>query len=199
MNVVVKDASNAVAQSTVTLVVDAAGQYINATLKKFKVTIPWKQRDRGTLASDSCQITMRFPAPETFVLDAHARGEVCLGDYTINLMEPYAAAWRSSASFRFPSKGMPSGSASVKWATSSGEIVVNIALQKARLAEELARYGMNRQSPSTFLLPLRLVVNEFDTGTRQISVSYRLTAAGKGIVSLPSGATGAVGRQASLP
>jgi hypothetical protein len=179
----VLDNAAAGAQALVAVPLRWLGYYVNTTVKKCRVVIRWNKRDEGMADTDSVSLRITFDAPSLMVVDGYARGTVSIGNYTIPLAAPSASSWRKYASFKSPSGSVPKTSATLRW-KAGNVIALSVTLKKARLAEELERYGLSRNAPGTFLLPFRAVINEFDTGAMTLSMEYKLVGTVKGVVTI---------------
>jgi hypothetical protein len=71
-------------------------------------------------------------------------------------------------------KTAPAPYATIRW-SKNNQLQVTMTVRKADLAPMLARYGITRNGASSALIPVRLVLNNADTGTRTLLFSYRLS------------------------
>ncbi len=147
----------------VTLQVLPDTQFLNCRTAKVKIVIPWRRHDIGDDNSDTLRFNSTCSVPDKFVLDSYTRLVFYLGDYPINFSEPVKARYHKRAVFRGEKGSIPRDKATVRW-TSANELAVKVKLKKADLADALAAYGVKENGDTIVSIPIRIVLNGYDTG-----------------------------------
>jgi hypothetical protein len=140
-------------------------------LNKSKLTIPWDCHAGADPRCDTLRLKASFTVPKHFVIDEYSRMTVYFGSYPVNFALPKNAKWRKKAVFRTPKKSLPKGKATVKW-TSQGKLNLSVTVKKDDIAGMLAQDGLAETGPSSLILPVRIILNEFDTGRKQYNFTY---------------------------
>jgi hypothetical protein len=168
------DAAAATGSGTLHLRVRPAEDFLNGNFIKVMLTVPWNKHDQGMPNSDTVKIKASFSVPPYFVLDKFLRGVLYIGGQPFNYNVPTRATWRATAMFTPGAKTAPAPYATIRW-SKNNQLQVTMTVRKADLAPMLARYGITRNGASSALIPVRLVLNNADTGTRTLLFSYRLS------------------------
>jgi len=173
MNVALTDATAVPGNGTVRMRIRPIDEFLNGNFTQIAMSIPWNRHEQGKPDSDVLKIKASFTVPPRFVLDKFARGVLYLGELPINYNVAKKATWHATAIFT-PARGsLPAAYATIRW-TKNNQLTVAMTVRKADLTPMLARYGITRNGATSALIPVRLVLNEADTGVRPLLFSYRL-------------------------
>ncbi len=173
MNVAPTDTAAVPGNGTVRMRIRPADEFLNGNFTQIAMSIPWNRHEQGKPDSDVLKIKASFAVPPRFVLDKFARGVLYLGEQPINYNVAKKATWHATAIFT-PARGsLPAAYATIRW-TKNNQLTVTMTVRKADLTPMLARYGITRNGATAALMPVRLVLNEADTGVRPLLFSYRL-------------------------
>ena len=114
---------------------------------------------------DFLKIKTVFDIPENFVLDKYTRLVIYINDYPISFGKPETAKWQKKAVFKSEKNKVPKSKVALIW-TSKNQLKLSFSLKKAYLTKILDGYDL---SGNAVVLPIRIVVNEKDTGIIQQS------------------------------
>lgn len=175
LNVLVSDSASASAAATLSLPVLPASKYLNASIRKASIKIPWQLHEQGQPASDTLSFRAVCDLPIDFVLDRYSRLVMWIGDYALSFNTPRQAVWQRTATFKTSDATGMKASATI---TRSGQqLRIVVSLKRANLAAALAHYGVSKTGPPTAIVPVRISLNGTDTGQRSLQLTYALKGA----------------------
>jgi len=128
---------------------------LTGTIKKSLI------KNKGS-SKDSIRIKATFDIPAEFVLDKYTRLVIYIGDYPVSFGKPQNAKWRKKAVFKSPKNELPKNKATLNW-SSGNQLKLSFSLKKADLTKILSGYVLSGE----IIVPIRIVVNEKDTGIIQ--------------------------------
>jgi len=176
MNVALADAGAVPGTGAVHLRIRPDDEFLNGNFTQITLSVPWNKHAQGKPDSDTLKIKANFSVPPRFVLDNFMRGVLYIGGYPLNYNVAKKATWHTTVTFT-PARGrLPAAYATIRW-TKKNQLTVAMTIHKADLTPMLARYGITRTGATSALIPVRLVLNEADTGVRPLLFSYRLNSA----------------------
>ena len=167
------DAAAASAISVVSLAIAPRDRYLNGTIAKCRVTIPWKNHDKGNPSSDRVTLSATFDMPDRLVIDQYSKLVVFIGDYPVSFNRPTTFKFNSLATFNASKTSALTGMATIRrQAKNKVQVIMNVS--KTPMADVLAQYGIGRTGAASAIVPCRIQVNDCATDTRAILLNYKL-------------------------
>ena len=174
----VTDSLAASATAKLKLSVISAEQTINFKIKKLKITIPWKEHSAGNNYSDLIKFKAEFDAPDELAIGAHSQLSVFIGDFPICFIQPAKSKPAKKAIFKTKKTETRKGKAAIK--KSKNKIILSLSIKNVNLADALADYGVEENAGPAIVFPVRISINDCDSGAREFSFSYSRSKSGKG-------------------
>ena len=174
----VTDDTAATDDANLSLRVLETAQTINYQLSKLQIIIPWKDHSAGNDDTDSIKLKAEFPIPGSLVVDSHTKLTIFVGDYPFSFIKPSKAKFRKKATFKTEKNAAEKGKASVKWL--KDKIRVTLSMKNVNLAAPLAKYGVKENASGTLTIPVRISINDCDSGYRDNAVTYTQSKSRKG-------------------
>ncbi len=174
----VTDDAFASAEAYLNLRVLKSTQTINYQISKLQITIPWKEHSSGNDNSDSIKLKAECPIPGDLVVDKYTGLTIYVGDYPFSFNKPSKAKLNKKATYKTDKSTTQKGNASVKW--QKDKIKINLSMKNIDLASPLAEYGLKENASSTLIIPIRISINDCDSGYRDNAVNYTQSKNGKG-------------------
>lgn len=113
--------------------------------------------------NDSVRLKANFDIPENFVLDKYARIVIYISDYPVSFGKPKKAKWRKKAVFRTKKYEAAKSKVTLRWNTKN-KLKFSFSLKNVDL-----KTIFNEYNPSENVVPIRIVINDHDTGIIQQS------------------------------
>ena len=176
--VIVTDNAFATAEANLSLRVLKSTQTINYQISKLQITIPWKEHSTGNDDSDSIKLKAECPIPDDLIVDKYTGLTIYVGDYPFSFNKPAKAKLNKKATYKTDKSTTQKGNASVKW--QKDKIKINLSMKNIDLASPLAEYGLKENASSTLIIPIRISINDCDSGYRDNALNYSISNSGKG-------------------
>ena len=176
--VIVTDDAASTAESELSLRVLATSQSINYQITKLQIVIPWKEHSIGNDNSDSIKFKAEFSIPSELVIDDHAKLTIFIGDYPFSFIKPSKAKLNKKANYKTEKGAVQKGNANIKWL--KDKIKVNLSMKNIDLASPLAEYGLKENAASILTIPIRISINDCDSGSRDNVLNYTQSKSRKG-------------------
>jgi len=119
-------------------------------------------------SKDFLKIKAEFDLPLNFVLDKYTRLVIYIDDFPTSFANPQNAKWRKKATFKSEKNEVQKSKAILNW-TSKNHLKLSFSLKKADLTKILEGYDLS----DDVVLPIRIVINEKDTGIIQQAFSVK--------------------------
>ncbi|MCK5852067.1 putative Ig domain-containing protein, partial [bacterium] len=158
----VSDDASATAEATLNLRVLKSTQAINYQITKLQITIPWKEHSAGNDNSDSIKLKAECPIPGDLVVDKYTGLTIYVGDYPFSFIKPSKSKLNKKATYKTDKSATEKGNASVKW--KKDKIKISLSMKNIDLASPLAEYGLKENAPATLTIPIRISINDCDSG-----------------------------------
>lgn len=170
--VAVTDAGSATTFTTLTVPVLPAARYLNCAIHKCSVAIPWQKHAQGQHTVDTLSFRAVCDLPFDFVLDRYSQFILWIGDYPLSFNVSRRAVAQRVVTFTTTT---PEGGKAIASVVRSGQrLRISASLKRANLVPALAPYGLIQSGPASLVLPVRIVLNQTDTGRRSLLFNYRL-------------------------
>jgi len=174
----VTDDASSTAEAELILRVVKSSQTISYQISKLQITTPWQEHSAGNNNSDSIKLKAECPIPSDLVVDKHTRLTIYVGDYTFSFIKPSKAKFQKKATYRTQKSATEKGNASVKW--KKDKILINLSMKNVDLASPLEEYGLKENAAATLTIPIRISINDCDSGYRDNALNYSLSKNRKG-------------------
>jgi archaellum component FlaG (FlaF/FlaG flagellin family) len=173
VRIIISDSVARNTTDTVALQVHAANEFLNGTITRLRLTVPWSSHRQGRDNVDSVRLNAIVNIPEQFVLDGFTRCILYLGDVPFNFNVPQRARWSKTAVFTPAPGAQVRTFATLRW-NNKHQLTVAMTVRRADLTALLAAYGISEHgTAAAAVIPVRLVVNNADTGILQTRLRYR--------------------------